>query len=322
VVVPSIGGGETPAPEVVIETPSSDPAPVSTPAPEANDDAAPEPDKAASVGWDEDWRKHLAGDDDSALTELARIKTPQDLVKQLANQKKELSKRAVSGQFPADADEATQQSWRDHNGVPKEGTLKAYEVKPPEGYELSEVESGMVNDFVKEMHGANAPKEYVQTALDQWFRMNAANEQQTRTLDEDRHNEWAQEIRTELGKDYEPIVEASNTFIEQLIPDEATRGELLNARLAGGGILAHNPGFIRMIGDLALQNGFGDRIEANSMESGGKSLAEQHRELSDLQHTDPQRYDMPATQEKLDKIIAHRLSRGEIDADGNEIRRR
>lgn len=74
--------------------------------------------------------------------------------------------------------------------------------------------------------------------------------------------------------------------------------------------------------DLALQNGFTDRIEANAMESNGKSLAEQHLELQQMQMKDPQRYALPETQAKLDKILETRIKRGELDEFGREVPKR
>ena len=268
----------------------------------------------------DDWRRAMAGDDDALLTELSRHKTQQDVAKQVLRQKQELSKRTASGPFPTDGDETAQQEWRDFHGVPAEGTMEGYGIKTPEGYELSEVESGMLGEFVKDIHGSNAPKEYVQKTVDKWFQMNAANAQNVRVVDEGRHEDWSKAVHTDLGDDYEPVVAASNAFIEQRIEDPEVRGELLNARLPGGGILARHPEFIKLVGDLALQNGYGDRIEANSIESNGKSLGEQQSELEGLRNTNASLYNAPATQAKLDKIIGLRLSRGEIDELGNPVK--
>jgi len=291
---------------------------VSPPSEQQAEQKADTTQQSEPVDWATDWRAHLAADNPDALKVLSRSKTPQDMVQRLVEQSKELSKRAVSGEFPADADEETQQQWRDHHGVPAEGTLKAYEIKTPEGYDLSEVEAGMLDEFVKEMHGENAPKALMQKTVDKWFQKNAANAQAIRALDEERSNEWMQQTQKELGKDYEPMLSAANAYFEQRIPDKTARAEFLSARLPGGGLLANHPEFVKMAADLALQNGYGDRIEANSMESGGKSLAEQHHEISKLLDTDPARYNLPATQAQLDKIIGLRFARGEIDEFGRE----
>ena len=74
--------------------------------------------------------------------------------------------------------------------------------------------------------------------------------------------------------------------------------------------------------DAALNNGFADRIEANEMEGGGKSLEAQQQELEALWSSDRAKYDMASTQEKLNRIIQLRVSRGEIDANGKPIKRR
>jgi hypothetical protein len=71
-----------------------------------------------------------------------------------------------------------------------------------------------------------------------------------------------------------------------------------------------------------MNSGLGDSIEANSMESGGKSLRDQQHEIESLRTSDPGKYNDPQTQARLDKIIDLRLSRGEIDEMGNERKRR
>lgn len=264
--------------------------------------------QAQEITFESDWRAYLAGEDTDALGELSRIKTPQDLAKQFIHHKKELSKRQASGVFPEEGSDEDKAAWRQANGVPDKGTLKEYGVKTPEGYEVSEVEQGMLDDFASAMHGVNAPSGQVQKAVDFWFKANAANQQANNELDADRHRDWDTEITQDLGKDKDTMLAAANAYIENRIGDEGLRNELLNARLPGGGTVAKHPEFVKMWIDLALQNGYADRIEANSLEAGGKSIMEQISEIESLQFKDRQKYD--AQRDKLHKLYAAAESKG------------
>ncbi|MEM8973969.1 MAG: hypothetical protein AAGD43_18055 [Pseudomonadota bacterium] len=276
--------------------------------PPPSDPPADPPAEPKAVSFDDDWRAHLAGDDTEALERLSRIKTPQDLAKEVVRQNKELSKRQANGAFPEEGSDEDKAEWRKANGVPEKGTISEYGIKTPEGYDMSEVEKGMLDDFVSTLHGINAPSGQVQTAVDFWFKANAANQQANNELDSQRNREWDGEIASDLGKDKETMLAAANAYIENRIGDETLRNELLNARLPGGGIVAKHPEFVKMWIDLALQNGYADRIEANSLEAGGKSIIEQIHEIEALQSKDRQRYD--ASKDKLLKLYAAADSKG------------
>lgn len=246
----------------------------------------------------------------------------QHLAAEVTRQNGELSKRAAtSPAFPTDGSAEDQAAWRDAHGVPAEGTFDAYDIKVPEGYEVSQVEQGLLDDFVGAMHEKNAPGEYVRTAVDEWFKINQAQQQDLNAANDQLHREWDASVQSELGKDYENTLAAANMHMEQRIPDENVRAEILNAQLPGGGQLAKHPEFIKMMAELAMQNGLGDRIEANSIEAGGKTLQEQVQEIEGWQSSDPARYNLPATQQRLDKLIQLQLSRGEIDSMGNQIKK-
>lgn len=273
--------------------------------------------------WD-NWRQDVSGGDEKLLGELSRYKSPVDLGKALQNAQQTIAKRREPLTLAKDATPEQVAEYRKAVGVPDHGTLKGYGIEAPQGYELSEVEKGALEDLARTAHAAHLPASAVKTVSDVFFRSQAANQQALNKLDGERSKAWQTELRSEFGKDFEPLVSAAEAFLTDQFKDNPEgRSELLNARLPGGGKLGDHPVFIRMMVDAALKGGFADRIEANEIEiAGGKSLAEQHHEIERLQHTDRQRYNLPDTQVRLDKIIAARVARGELDDQGNEIRRR
>lgn len=266
----------------------------------------------------------MAGDDTKLLETLSRYKTEADMAKAFMEQRKKLSERpSVITHLPDGATPEQIAEFRKARGVPDKGTMEAYGVKTPDGYDLSEGEHGVLEDFVSSMHEKNYGPREVQDVLDQYFQAQESGLQAMRKVAADKQQEWQQALKTELGRDYDASIASAEAYLNsQFDGDEQGKAALLRAQLPGGGFLGDHPKFIKMLVDLATQNGYSDHIEANSMESAGKSLEQQQLEIEALRTSNSQLYNSPQMQAKLDKIIALRVSRGEIDELGNPIRRR
>lgn len=275
-----------------------------------------------------DWRAMVAGEDAKGIEELSRYKTPAEFLKSFREQRAALSKRAEA---PKLADNATPEQvaeYRKAIGMPEvaadakpDDIMKAFGIKAPEGYELNDIEKGMLGEWAKLSNGKHIPPGIAREAVDFLFKHNTAVQQAQRKADADIKKEWTTKIRDELGKDYEPLIASANDYLAKALPDDNERAAFVNARLPGGGLLGDHPLFVKMVSDLATQNGFTDRIETQSMESGGKSLQQQQQEIEALRMTNRELYNSPATQERLKKVISLRMGRKEIDEFGNERRR-
>lgn len=270
----------------------------------------------------------VAGEDAKGIEELSRYKTPAEFLKSFREQRAALSKRAEA---PKLADNATPEQvaeYRKAIGMPEvaadakpDDIMKAFGIKAPEGYELNDIEKGMLGEWAKLSNGKHIPPGIAREAVDFLFKHNTAVQQAQRKADADIKKEWTTKIRDELGKDYEPLIASANDYLAKALPDDNERAAFVNARLPGGGLLGDHPLFVKMVSDLATQNGFTDRIETQSMESGGKSLQQQQQEIEALRMTNRELYNSPATQERLKKVISLRMGRKEIDEFGNERRR-
>jgi hypothetical protein len=273
-----------------------------------------------SQASDESWRNMLSGGDENLGKELARYKSATDVGKELLRQKQELSKGPRILTLSKDAKPEQIAEYRKAYGVPE--TAEGYDIKAPDGYQAPAAESALVAQFAKTMHAQHAPPGTVKSAVDFYRQATAQQMQAMNKADVDRKTEWQSSLKTEFGKDYEPYVASANAYLHQHFEDNQDGlRELVNARLANGGKLGDNPVFIKMMVDGALKAGLTDRIEASDIENaGGKSLAEQQADIEKLQFKDRAAYN--AAQPRLDKIIKARLSKGEIDDHGREMRRR
>lgn len=316
---PAIGNAGEPSASSA-DLPSSDPV--------GSEPSAPAPSSNPPVS--DDWRARFAGEDTKALEVFSRYKTESDFAKAFLEQRTALSKRAEPTKLAADAKPEQIAEYRKGLGLPEiagdakpEAYMEAYGIAVPQGYEASEVEKGLLADFAKRAYEKGYSPSEVKGATEFFFQQQAAGQQAINKYDSERQQEWQGQLTKELGRDYEPTVAAASAYLDTKFADAPElKGEILHARLPGGGFLGDHPAFVKMVADLALQNGFTDRIEASSMESGGKSLEAQQMELEQLQFKDPGRYNLPETQQKLNKLIELRLSRGEIDETGEPVRKR
>lgn len=278
----------------------------------------------------DDWRARYAGEDTKRLEILSRYKTEADFANAFFEQRTALSKRAEPARLPENATPEQVAEWRKSLGLPEingdakpDAFMEAYKIAIPQGYEPSEFEKGVLGDFAKLAYEKGWSPAEVRGATDFFFEQQMAAQQAVNKDNVAKQQEWQNDLRRELGREYEPMVAAGEAYLNNMFADNPEmKDNILHAQLPGGGYLGDHPAFVKMVADLALQNGFTDRIEANSMESGGKSLEQQQNELEQLQFKDPARYNLPETQQKLNKIIELRLSRGEINEFGEPIRTR
>lgn len=292
-----------------------------SPAPSVAPAAAPVA-PAANGNEPADWRARFAGDDTKALEVFARYKTEADLGKAFLEQRAALSKPKA---LPTLDDKSTPEQvaeYRKTFGIPD--SPDGYKIASPDGYQISEVEKGMLSEFAKAMHGKNAPPAAVEAATAFFFQAQQQNMAALNALDVAKQKEWLKEIEGTFGKDFDGMIAGGEAYLNKAFAgNDELKGEILNARLPGGGKLGDNPAFIKMVTDLAMANGFTDRIEASAMESGGQSLAAQQAAIEKLQWTDTAAYNEASKPGgKLDKIIQLRMARGEIDEMGNERKRR
>jgi hypothetical protein len=271
---------------------------------------------------DATWRKLIAGEDERLLGEFSRFQSPADLGKDWMRQKQELSKRRQPMTLPENASPEQVAEYRKALGIPEQATVEAYGIKAPEGFELSDVQKGAFNELVSRAHAKHIPPAAIKEVADVFFKAEEAQRQAMNAVDAERNQANRAALRQEFGKDLETMLHAGDAWLDEQFGDDAqAKAELLNARLPGGGKLSTHPFFIRMVANAAMENGLADRIEGNEMEaSSGKSLAEQQREIESWQFSDPGKFQ--GAQDRLDRIIAARLQRGEIDEQGNERRRR
>jgi hypothetical protein len=273
----------------------------------------------------------MAGEDAKALETLARYQTPKDFFKAHAELRGKLSERQAPARLADDATPEQVAAYRKDLGLPDIGKdakgedfLKAYKIEAPKDYQLSNVERGMLEDYAKSAYAAGHSPREVKASVDFFFKQQAANAQAINKIAVDKQKEWQNKLRDELGsKEYDAQQAAAMAWMQEQFKDQPEElGNILHAQLPGGGKVGDHPWLFKLITKAAMGDGYTDRIEANGFEANGKSLEDQQREIESLRRTDSRKYNDPAVQAKLDKIIELRIKRGEIDEYGNPLQQR
>ena len=277
-----------------------------------------------------DWRAMLAGEDTKFVETLSRYQSPTDFAKAFQEQRAALSKRAEPARLPDNPNPEQVAEWRRGLGLPEvkgdkaEEFLAAYKLEFPKGYEASEVEKGMITDFAKQAYDKGWQPGEVKGAVDFFLQQQTAMQQAVNRVAVDNQRKWQTELREELGpREYEAQQAAAEAWLKEKFDGEIL-SNFLTAQLPGGGYLGDHPAFFKMVSQLAMGDGYTDRIVGNTLESStGKPLAQQQSEIENLQFSDKAAYDAAMQPGgRYEQILGARIARGELDNQGNEVRRR
>lgn len=244
--VPSLLSEPAPAPAApVAPAAPAAPAPGSPPA----GDPAPAPAAPAAAPaakWSDTWREELVGDvtteeGKKKLAQLQRLDSPRALYEKVMNQEKLISSGAYKKALPEGASAEELAAYREEHGVP--ATHDKYDQTLPDGMVLGEDDKPLVEEFLKDMHLANAPQAQVTAALGAYAKIVQAAEADRALKDKDVIASTTTALRAEWGAEYQANLNLVKGFIATA--PEAVQGQILNARLADGTPLASHPDVLR-----------------------------------------------------------------------------
>ena len=291
-----------------VETPAATPAPSPTPeakpaaiAPKPNGAVAePVSDQPLALGGGEaekvvppaqmtaeNWRDVMAGGDAKTVQYLSRYASPANVAKALLAMRQKMDAGEIIRSKPEGDpnDPAIKQAlneWRAQANVPQ--TPEGYLEKVPDGLVFGEADKPILTDFLKDMHGKDAPPAYVHAAL-QWYK---AREQQTiadrAEADKQGRTQSEDALRSKWGPDYRGNMNgAASLFTTYGSKDLATR--FFSARMADGTPLGDDPATLEMLVAISRElNPSGTVVPApgqTTMQSITSELAQLRIEMSD-----------------------------------------
>lgn len=202
---------------------------------------------AAPPKFPEDWRAQLAGEDKSALTDLAKYNDPQSVYKSLRDLQAKISKgelKAPAAALPANATPEQKAEWRKSNGLPETAEAYVAKLSLPNGVVIGEADKPLVNDFAKSMFEQGASQAEMDRAVS-WFyqQQDAASAQRTQQDGTTRvQSEVA--LRGEWGADFTPNMNAFGVF-KATMPAEL-QASIFAARMPDGRLLGDAPEFLKL----------------------------------------------------------------------------
>jgi hypothetical protein len=165
---------------------------------------------AEEFEWPEGWQAQIAGDDDKALTQLTRYKTPADIW----TKARALESRITSGElkesspFPTEGSDEDKAAWRQAQGLPE--SYDKYEI----GRELeTDEEKAAINGFLEYAHGQNMTPDNVKAMVDYFYTRQDSLEADRAEGDTLAQQETDDKLRAEWGADYRANINRIDNLI-------------------------------------------------------------------------------------------------------------
>ena len=211
-------------------------------------------EKEVTPDWAADWREKMASGDEKELKRLQRFRSPVDVYKSARELEKKLSSGDIKAKLAADATEEQIAAWRKDNGIPD--TPDGYLEKLPAGLVIGDDDKPMLESFLADVHGENAPPSVVAKALDWYYRQQ--EDQIAAQADADRGFKQAAEdaLRAEWGGEYRGNLNSIMSFLDAAPPTDdgsPLKGLLMGARLSDGTLLGNNPAALKWLASLAQE---------------------------------------------------------------------
>lgn len=239
-------------PQTIIDDPANDPPAADPPAndppaadPSANDPPAQPP---AVVDPAKDWRAFLSDGDADALKFLGRYQSAGSAMKGF----KKLNDEFKSGKFikPLDENSTDEEKAAFRTAMDVPDKPEAYTEKLPDGLVIGPDDKPLVDQFVKSMHEANAPKGVVHAALSAYYDIVDAQVEAEDTANKQARQVTEDALRDEWGGDYRRNTNVLKGFIDAM-PD-GLGDVILGARVDGVQLL-NNPTMVKWLMDQALR---------------------------------------------------------------------
>lgn len=240
-------------------------------------DAGDKDNVVVMADWPADWREKLAGDDKKSIDRLKRFAAPSDLLKSYRQLEQKLSsgelKRAAA---PENATPEELKAWRAEVGVPE--TPEGYLEKLPKDLIVGDDDKEMIDDYLKQMHAANASPDQVAANL-KWY-TDFHERQQTQQAENDRtfHDTSVEELRGEWGQEYRGNVNMVKNLLASA--PEGVAENILAARLADGTLFGDNPNTLRWLAGLARE---ANPIHTVTGASGANAMKSVEEEIGKLE---------------------------------------
>ena len=196
--------------------------------------------------YTEDWRQKMAGDDEKALAQLGRYKTPGDVW----NKARALEQRITSGElkdmspFPGEGTDDEKSAWRTSNNVPE--AYDKYELKQ----DLDDDAKATLDSFLQHAYANNYNTDMVNGMVDYFIAKYDGDVKSNTDADGERKTTTEDALRAEWAGDYRGHMNRIDGLLDMVAEGKGT--EVLEARMADGSMLRDSPEAMNFLLEAAL----------------------------------------------------------------------
>jgi hypothetical protein len=202
---------------------------------------------AAKPTFGEKWREDLAGDDKTALTDLARYTDPKAVYKSLRELQTKISKgelKAPPAPLAKDATPEQVTAYRQANGLPDKPEAFVEKLELPNGVVVGEAEKPLVGQFAKMAFDKGWSQQQMNEAVSWWYEAQDASEAQRAEADHSTLVAAQGELIGEWGQqEYKVNMNAVGSLLSTM--PEALRNNMLTARMPDGRMVGNTAEFNR-----------------------------------------------------------------------------
>lgn len=242
------------------------------------------PDAKADGPWGADWRKKLAGDDETKLKRAGRYADPAAIADSLFQLQDKIAKGELRSNLPKDATPEQITKWRAENGIPE----------APEKYDLGDMkiadeDKPIIAEFLKTAHGANLTPAQAKANVD-WYYKEVARQTEARAEADKAAVRTAEDVlREDWGtNNYRSNMAAVNNLL-QTAP-ESVRDRFMHGRLADGTPIMGDPAMVKFLHGLSLEINPAASLDIPSGDGTMQGIDSRMAEIEKVMRTDRAAY--------------------------------
>jgi len=250
-------------------------------------------DKTVTVAadWPTDWREKMATGADGKVNEktlniLKRHSSPVALANSALVTRQEISEGKLKPVLAADATPEQITAYRKDNGIPEKP--EAYLENLPNGLVIADDDKPYVGEFAADMHKLNAPPQFVHSALQSYYQIQAKQAEAIEDANEQARSEGTEALIAEWGQEFKGN---KNAIVNMLngVPEDA-RKAILSARDSEGIFLFNQAPILRAFAQLARELNPASTVVNASGGDVGKALGSEIEQIEKVMKTDIDTY--------------------------------
>lgn len=290
---PAPAPAPSPAPAPTIVRPNGgvpDPALAPAPAPAPTGDFAPE--------WRDKFAEQLKPGDTGFRKRLDRFTSPYDVGKSWLAIEQRLSSGELKAQLPKDAKDEDVAQWRKDNGLPEKADGYVAGLKLPDGVVVGEADKPLVADLAENVaHKGLWSQQHVNDVVGWYYRVQDAQALKRGEADGAFKSATEDALRTEMGADYRPNINAVQNLIARMPTDIAE--PFLTARMPsptkdepGRTVpLGNHPAVIKWMAALELELNPAAKLLPSSGGDPAKGVLEEIETIRKFNRENPDAYE-------------------------------